>query len=272
MPTGYDHIVIAVNDLEQTILDYRTAGFTVTPGGEHKHGVSHNALVTFQDGAYFELIAFRNNGEGHGTHWPLTLAKGEGIVDYALRTNDLGQEVRQLRASGLAYSDPKDGGRIRPDGERVDWQTIRYGEDGSASPSRLPFYCHDLTARTLRVPGGEYAVHDNGVIGVAGLSVVVSDLETACEDFAALTGDAGHDVQSTIADVARARRFPLGAAWIEVVQPAEYPSGLRTYLENRGELPYQITLVAPGREAELLSIEHTHGARMLVTSESGVTA
>lgn len=271
MPTGFDHIVIAVNDLEQTIGDYTAAGFTVTPGGEHKHGVSHNALVTFQDGSYFELIAFRNGGEGHGTHWPITLRKGEGVVDYALRTNDLGQELRDLRGSGLDYSDPKDGGRFRPDGQRVDWQTIRYGE-GSTVPSRLPFYCHDLTERVLRVPGGENAVHENGVTGIAGVSVVVRDLDAASKDFAALTGDGGVDVQSALPNVASARRFSIGAAWIEAVQPTEHPSDLRKYLENRGELPYQITLVSPNPGQALLSEQLTHGARLLVTSESGVTA
>ncbi|HEV2121455.1 MAG TPA: VOC family protein [Chloroflexota bacterium] len=271
MPTGYDHIVIAVNDLEQTIADYTSAGFTVTPGGEHKHGISHNALVTFQDGSYFELIAFRNGGEGHGTHWPITLQKGEGIVDYALRTSDLEQEVRHLRASGLDYSDPKDGGRFRPDGQRVDWQTIRYGE-GASVPGRLPFYCHDLTERTLRVPGGANAVHANGVTGIAGVSVVVHDLDVASADFAALSGDAGVNVQSTVPDVARARRFPIGSAWLEVIEPSGGPSDLRTYLEHRGEVPYQVTLASPNGGDGLLSVQQTHGARLLVTADSGVTA
>lgn len=271
MPTGYDHIVIAVNDLEQTITDYTNIGFTVTPGGQHKHGVSHNALVTFQDGSYFELIAFHNGGEGHGTHWPITLRKGEGIVDYALRTNDLEQEVLDLRANGLEYSDPKDGGRFRPDGQRVDWQTIRHG-DGATTPSRLPFYCHDLTERTLRVPGGENAIHANGVTGIAGASIVVHDLDAASKDFVALTGDAGAEAQSTLPDVAEARRFSPGAGWVELVQPAEHASGLRAYLEDRGELPYQITLVSPGGRRGLFSEKLTHGTRLLVTSESEVTA
>ncbi|MDQ4043970.1 MAG: VOC family protein [Chloroflexota bacterium] len=270
MPIGFDHIVIAVHDLEQTIADYAAAGFTITPGGEHKHGISHNALVTFQDGAYFELIAFHDGGEGHATHWPLTLRQGEDMVDYALRTNDLEQELRELRANGLAYSDPKDGGRYRPDGQRVDWQTIRYG--GGMAPSRLPFYCNDLTERSLRVPGGAQAVHANEVTGIAGVSVVVSDLAAASKDFAALTGDTGVEVQSALPDVAGARRFPIGAAWIEAVQPAEHPSDLRTYLENRGELPYQVTLVSSSEGEARLPEPLTHGARLLVTSGSGVTA
>src|SRR5262249_39708681 len=53
-----DHVVIAVSDLDQAIADYRRLGFTVNPGGVHHGGASHNALVVFADGSYFELIAY----------------------------------------------------------------------------------------------------------------------------------------------------------------------------------------------------------------------
>lgn len=269
MPAGFDHIVIAVDDLDQTVADYTAAGFTVTPGGEHKHGVSHNVLVTFRDGAYFELIAFRNEGEGHGTHWPITLGKGEGFVDFALRTDDLDKEVLDLRASGLDYSDPKDGGRFRPDGQRIDWQTIRHGSDATV-PSRLPFYCHDQTERSLRVPHGEAAVHENGVTGIAGVTVVVADLDRASNDYAALTGSVGTEIESTVHDVARSRQFPIGSAWVELIQPSDRASELRTYLETRGELPYEVTLVSGNGRGELLSDQQTHGARLLVVADTRV--
>jgi len=270
MPIGFDHIVIAVNDLEQTIADYTAAGFTVTPGGEHKGGASRNALVTFQDGAYFELIAFAPD-KPHATHWRQTLAKGEGLVDYALRAHDLAQEARDLRAAGLDANDPVDGGRIRPDGQRIDWQTLRIGS--GRGPSPLPFYCHDVTDRSLRVPGGEAALHANGVTGVAGITVVVVDLEDSSKEFQALTGHEGDDVQSPIDGVARARRFAVGNAWIELVEPSPGGSALRTYLEQRGQLPYEVTLTAPGGRGELLSARsNTHGARIRVTEGSPVPA
>lgn len=271
MPVGYDHIVIAVDDLNQTIADYTALGFTVLPGGEHQHGISHNALVPFRDGSYFELIAFRNNGEGHGTHWPITLSKGEGFVDFALRTNDLENELHGLRAAGLNYSNPRDGGRFRPDGQRIDWQTIRYGS-GATVPSRMPFFCHDLTDRPLRVPDGEAVQHANGVTGIAGVTVVVADLEAASKDYAALTKGVGVDIESTVRDVARSRRFPIGSAWVELVQPSKRESELRTYLETRGELPYEVTLVSLHGHRELLPDRQTHGARLLMISDSRVSA
>jgi len=270
MPTGIDHIVIAVNDLEQTIADYTAAGFTVTPGGEHKGGASRNALVTFQDGAYFELIAFAPD-KPHGTYWKETLKQGEGLVDYALRTDDLAREVHVLRAAGLDANDPRDGGRFRPDGQRVDWQTLRFG--AGTGPAPLPFYCHDLTERSLRVPGGEVATHANGVTGVAGITVVVADLEARSREFRALTGDGGEDAASPIDGAAGARRFAVGQAGIELVEPAAGGSELRAYLEQRGELPYEATLLAPGGRGELLSARaNTHGARIRGVEGAAVPA
>lgn len=59
MTLPLDHIVIAVQDLERSIADYTALGFNVLRGGEHPGRSTHNALVVFADGAYFELIAQR---------------------------------------------------------------------------------------------------------------------------------------------------------------------------------------------------------------------
>ena len=63
-----DHVVVAVNNLKHTIQDYEQLGFTVTIGGDHAHRGSHNALVTFQDGSYIELIAFKHEPPVKGQH------------------------------------------------------------------------------------------------------------------------------------------------------------------------------------------------------------
>ncbi|MDQ2809182.1 MAG: VOC family protein [Chloroflexota bacterium] len=60
MIIGIDHIVILVPDLTQAEQDYTALGFTVTPGGEHAGGLTHNALIALADGSYLELIAFRD--------------------------------------------------------------------------------------------------------------------------------------------------------------------------------------------------------------------
>ena len=57
MISSIDHVVILVEDLDAGIRQYRDMGFTVVPGGKHPR-FTHNALVSFADGSYLELIAF----------------------------------------------------------------------------------------------------------------------------------------------------------------------------------------------------------------------
>ncbi len=64
MFTGIDHVAIVVNELESAIESYSRAGFTVVRGGKHPIG-THNALIAFADGSYFELIAFVKPNTGH---------------------------------------------------------------------------------------------------------------------------------------------------------------------------------------------------------------
>src|SRR5229473_91146 len=109
MLTGIDHIVVAVPDLVAASTSYADLGFTVIPGGEHPGG-THNALIAFADGAYIELIAFHTahaaqgapapaNATGH--RWHQFLATGGGLVDFALGSTNLAEDVARLTAEGL---------------------------------------------------------------------------------------------------------------------------------------------------------------------------
>jgi hypothetical protein len=142
MSLPLDHIVIAVHDLHSAIHDYRNLGFTVTPGGDHPGRATHNALVVFQDGSYFELIAWKAPEATH-PWWPKLSRFGPGIVDFALLPGTTPQVVAQALSRGLAYQPPVDGGRLRPDGVKLRWQNAR-----PATPD-LPFLCGDVTPRAL---------------------------------------------------------------------------------------------------------------------------
>src|SRR5437764_9838990 len=175
-----DHIVILVGDLSTASADYSALGFRVTPGGEHADGRSHNALIPFADGSYLELISFRGPApEDHPFYRPGMV---EGLVTYALLPGDIERVVAEARERGLALSGPTPGGRLRPDGQRVAWQTAR------AATHDLPFLCADITPRELRVPRGRAARHDNGVLGVASITATVLDLGASIERYRALLG------------------------------------------------------------------------------------
>ncbi|MEI6179461.1 MAG: VOC family protein, partial [Chloroflexales bacterium] len=49
--SAIDHLVILVGNLAAAVADYEALGFTITPGGEHTDGATHNALISFADGS-----------------------------------------------------------------------------------------------------------------------------------------------------------------------------------------------------------------------------
>ncbi len=123
-----DHIVILVSDLGAASADWERAGFTVIQGGTHAAGTTHNALVSFADGTYFELIAFLGSDEKAQEHrwWP-RVTDGEGLIDYALLSDDLNADSAEARGRGLDIFGPDDGGRTRLDGERLEWRSMLLG-------------------------------------------------------------------------------------------------------------------------------------------------
>lgn len=178
-----DHVVIAVRDLERAVARYTDAGFTVTSGGRHPGRNTCNALVVFEDGAYLELIAY--SAPSPDERWWRELdVHGDGLVDFALLPLDLPAVVAQAQARGLTdITGPLPGGRIRPDGERVVWQTARQAHHD------LPFLCADITPRVLRVPEGEQRHHPNGASGIAEVTVAVADVPASLARYFAFLGD-----------------------------------------------------------------------------------
>lgn len=260
-----DHIVIVTKKLADASADYTAAGFTVTPGGDHTMGgrsASHNALVTFQDGAYFELIAFKDP-EAFGEHrWKSLLDKGEGLVDFALYAEDLPTQADAFAERGIVLNGGvRDGGRKRPDGQQIDWKMASLQSDPE---TKLPFIIEDVTPRNLRVPDGDASVHPLGITGVAGLTVVVKALAVSSAAYEKVVGTAGVDATPAFDGVKAAQRFTLSSGqWIELVQPADSSSEIGQYLAVRGECPYEVVLKGSAAQG-LFPLETTHGARLRV--------
>jgi hypothetical protein len=172
-----DHIVLVVRDLTSAMADHRRRGFTVTPGGQHADGVTHNALITFADGTYLEIVAFRDLARALTHRWWKIAADGGGFADFALLSDDLTGDAAAL--ADLVNTPPKEGGRIRPDGVELKWRT-------ALLKAPLPFVIEDVTARELRVPGGAAAEHANGATGIASIVVGAVDISDAEWRYAAL--------------------------------------------------------------------------------------
>ena len=249
MILGIDHLVILVRDLEAAVADYTALGFTVTPGGQHAGGATHNALVPFADGAYLELIAFLHDVPDH--RWARHTALGEGLVDFALLPDAIADDIAAARERGVAYQGPTPGGRLRPDGQQVAWQI------GEPPTPDLPFLCADVTPRELRVPGGDAREHANGATGISEVTVAVWDVQASARRYEALLG-----TPPVVLD-AHTVSFGLGTARITLAAPAAgapADSALHARLAARGEGPLAFALRAGTSSAGALLDQHlSHG-------------
>jgi glyoxalase-like protein len=178
-----DHVVYVARDLAEAVEDHKRRGFTVTPGGEHAGGVTHNALVCFADGSYLELVAFRRPDPTH--RWWRHAANG-GFADFAVLSDDLAGDLSALK--DLVVREAAEGGRTRPDGVSLRWRA-------AFLRAPLPFLIEDLTPRNLRVPGGDAARHANGVTGVATLKVAARDQRSVHESYERLRARGAPDIQ-----------------------------------------------------------------------------
>jgi hypothetical protein len=205
MPTSlaFDHLIYIVPDLPSAMEAFTRLGFTVTSGGIHGGGVTHNALVPFIDGTYLELMAptqprtmalwrrmrmlrmlpgYLASQEPEVRPYIFRVAFGPGPVDYALSVGVLPELIETVRERGLPIEGPLNGGRVRPDGERLEWQM--------AFPQTLdlPFVIADLTPHSSRVPAGDARRHANDALGAVGLEILVRDLQTTSSRYELLFG------------------------------------------------------------------------------------
>ena len=186
MTLDLDHIVVAAPDLERAMRTYRAMGYTVLRGGVHLNRATENALITFADGTYLELLA--RTGE----------APVPGLIDFspmvdvqshfpgfALRSDDLEADAVRLRASGFTIGELIPGERRRKDGTLVQWK------QGLLDNGFYPFLIQDVTPRDRRITTDPAATaHPNGAQGVSSITLAVRDRTAARERYQRLLGRA----------------------------------------------------------------------------------
>ncbi len=248
MLTGIDHIVILVSDLETAIRNYEQLGFTVVPGGRHPT-LTHNALISFADGAYIELLAFyQPNPE---SRWWARLEQGGGLIDFCLQTDNLLSEIAAFREAGIRMSDPKPLSRVRPDGYQLSWLLSIYS---GHSQDGVGFLVEDETPREERVP--KETKHENQVTGIGALTIAVDDLATIRRWYAAILGVDGQEIERDDLD-ATGVHFKIGPHGFDFVTPKGLGSPLRDWLRDRGPSPSAATLKTASGKTSLLEVMQT---------------
>ena len=174
-----DHVVIAVRDLDAAIAQYRAIGFDARPGGRHIGRGTHNAIVRFGLD-YLELISVYDAAEarqvGRGELVDF-LRERDGLVAYALATDDIEGEAARLAAAGLAADGPFAMERLRPDGTRLSWRLVIPGDTSYRRP--WPFFIQWDQSDDQRLARDGRGEHANGALAIAGLAIGVEDVAPA---------------------------------------------------------------------------------------------
>ena len=178
-----DHVTVAGAHLKDLQSALAAVGILADDGGAHGNRTTEMAIASFPDGSYIELIAPLADADPKmvaGHPWASFMQANAGPCAWAVRAGDLAAAVKQLKEAGVAVSEPERGGRERPDGKRLDWQTAQVGDEGRGA--FFPFLIQDVTPRKDRVyPGGKPSAPD--FTGVTKVVIVVKDLDAAVKRY-----------------------------------------------------------------------------------------
>jgi hypothetical protein len=253
----FDHAIIAVTDLEVATADFKTLGFAVHFGGKHSGGLTHNALVTFADASYIELVAptdpelLKNPPPPGPGNYLFLFDRGEGYAGYVFHTDDLDRVVERARISGIAINDPTSGGRHREDGVELTWRTA-FPPD-----STFPFFMTDETPRENRVrTDAEVVSHLNGAESIVRAVSVVADFDQGISRYSSLLG--ADPIEGPRIEGAKTASFMVGEFEAVIASPRESANSLIEHLDARGESLYQIE-IRSSKHAAVVS----HGARIV---------
>ena len=200
--TQQDHIVLLVDThFFENIPAWVTDNFTVTPGGYHDGQPSRNKLVIFADGSYLEFFNWYDTPPSlDDENLPMRFwgPKTPGLIDFAITdtTNSaeesvgtvnerLSEEPDKDAGLGVKFGKPIAGSRKKSDGVEIKWKVTRPEfSQGDKTPGQelftdgridVPFFCHDVTPRTNRVPYNDEkkTTHPCGAIGIAACEILV---------------------------------------------------------------------------------------------------
>jgi hypothetical protein len=187
-----DHLVVAAQDLDAGVrLVADLTGIEPVPGGPHPGIGTRNALLSFGDGSYLEIIGIDREQPEPPVERPFALDRKAGprLAGYAIRPagdETIESVAAQMAVAGFDPGKVAEMSRVRPDGEELHWRLTLGGEPEPPAQGHLPFVIDWGTTQTPAATAPrvgalrslELAHPDPAVRGLAaelGVGVVVSE-------------------------------------------------------------------------------------------------
>lgn len=237
-----DHVTIAGSDLQKMEERLQAIGIRPVYGGAHTNHATEMALVSFPDGSYLELMAIQTHADASAVDrhaWAKELRGNAGPTAWAVRAQDIAAETARLKTAGISVGPAERGGRERPDGIRLEWETADVGS--GTRGSFFPFLIHDFTPRQERAfPTGKPSTRDFS--GVARVVIAVRNLDKSAKRYQAAYG-----LQQPLKQVDvsfGAQLALLGGTPVVLAAPLHSQTWLAARLEQFGEGPCAFILGA----------------------------
>lgn len=237
-----DHATVAGKDVKQMQAALSKVGIPTIYGGAHTNHASEMALVSFPDGSYLEVMGIQSNADPAAVakhEWSKFLTGNAGPCAWALRESDLAAEVARLKAAGIPVSEPENGGRQRPDGVTLSWQTSNIGQ--GVRGGLFPFLIQDKTPREQRVfPQGKPVSRE--FKGIARVVIAVRNLDDAIAKYQKAYG-VPKPIKQVDAEFG-AQLALLGSGTVVLAAPLNGSSWLAERIDQFGEAPCAFILGA----------------------------
>jgi catechol 2,3-dioxygenase-like lactoylglutathione lyase family enzyme len=216
MPSGIDHVVIAVADPDAAAVELtEEIGLAFTEGGRH-HGLGTFNRIAFLGDAYLELMGVEDPAAAQG--WAIgraavrALEGGGGLATYGLIDDAIRVTVARLQANGSRIGPVEHGTRERPDGAPVEWLSAAAPELG---PDRPPFLIRHLDVGAEWSPDALAA--RRALVHPIGSPAVLERLDLAVPDPHALAADCHRDLDLDFWEVGSAAVCAVGRHVIRLV-------------------------------------------------------
>lgn len=201
---GFDHPVIAVQDLEQSRGVYEALGFTVPPRGSHIEWGTGNWCIMFERN-YLEHRGILDPARyTHGLeHF---LEKREGLMGIAFRSDlDNRDLYKNAVAAGLHPAEPRELTRnfeLETGKVPVSFRLVFFQQE-EAPALMASLVCEHLTPERLRKP--EFLVHPNTALDIFEMTSVVETLDGIADQLKSYFGaealkDNGEELQVDLPD------------------------------------------------------------------------
>src|SRR5271155_4534792 len=138
VPAMFDHMVLGIDDLDRGVAFIEEhVGVRAVFGGVHPGRGTQNALLSFGNQRYFEIIAPDPKQTARPQFPELPRMREPRLVAWAIQTTDIAALAKTITAAGISIDLPSDGSRARPDGKLLRWKYFRLRDDRGGL---LPFF------------------------------------------------------------------------------------------------------------------------------------